>query len=240
MYKTVSVALLLVISAGAGAETTQNDKIKWQSDAELGLIITNGNSTARNVSTKLNLLNERPRWRHQAKAEGLKASDKQGTTAEKYLANAKTNYKFSKNNYIYLMLNYEDDRFSGYEYQASESLGYGHRFQPASSAIIDLELGVGARQSRIDDTGEYVDEGTGRVATMLEWKISPTSVFKEEASLEFGEDNTVSRSVTSLKAKVSEDLSMKLSFSVRRNSTVPAGVRNTDTETAVTLVYNLL
>lgn len=240
MGKWAWVSLLLAASGNAWAEEQDSKPVKWESDAELGLIITNGNSSTRNINSKISLLNERPRWRHQARAEGLKTSDKQTTTAEKYLLSAKTNYKFSPQNYIYLLLNYEDDRFSGYEYQASESVGYGHRFLPAENVVFDAELGVGARQSRLDDTGENTDEGTARVAAMLEWKISSTSVFKEEASYEVGEDNTISRSVTSLKSKVTENLSMKLTFTARRNSEVPPGVRNTDTETAVTLVYNLL
>jgi putative salt-induced outer membrane protein len=237
MKKTILIAMSLSALNVAWAEEPAS---KWSGDVELGLVMTDGNTETQSLNTKLSLINERTKWRNEFKAEGLKVSDETTTTAEKYLASGKTNYKVTENNYIFALAKYEDDRFSGFDYQAGEFLGYGHRFTPADTVTVDAEIGAGARQSQLATSSSTKNEAVGRLAGAVVWKISETSEFKEELNTDIGKDNTISKSVTSLKAKVSTDLSMKLSLTVKHTSDVPVGTANTDTETAVTLVYNLL
>jgi len=61
---------------------------------------------------------------------------------------------------------------------------------------------------------------------------------KEELSVEGGSDNTYTESITELKLRINAALAMEVTFSVKDNSDVPAGIKNTDTATAVTLVYD--
>jgi len=59
----------------------------------------------------------------------------------------------------------------------------------------------------------------------------------EHLTTEIGSDTTITRSVTALTAQLAGSLAMKLSFTARHISEVPASVKDMDTETAVTLVY---
>ena len=68
-------------------------------------------------------------------------------------------------------------------------------------------------------------------------KLSKTSEFSEALVTAIGEESTISKSVTAITAQVADNLSMKTSLTVRHNTVVPDGVKNTDTETAVTLLY---
>ena len=50
--------------------------------------------------------------------------------------------------------------------------------------------------------------------------------------------NTATKSVTAFKSKITGALSMKASYKVEHDSHVPADTEKTDTETALTLVYD--
>lgn len=211
----------------------------WKSDAELGVILSNGNTQTENINAKLGALNERTKWRHEFQLEALRASDADTTTAEKYLVSGKSAYKFNAFDYVFGTASYDDDRFSGYEYQATEAIGYGRRLAATDRVIFDVEAGPGMRQSKTEN-GDAQNDAILRAAAKLNWTLNTTSVFSEALSTEMGEDITVSKSVTALKTNVAGNLAMKLSFTAIHTSDVPPGFHNTDTQTAVALVYNLL
>ncbi|MEQ1813513.1 MAG: DUF481 domain-containing protein [Candidatus Nitrotoga sp.] len=101
---------------------------------------------------------------------------------------------------------------------------------------LDLEIGPGARQTKLRNNTSS-NEFMGYVAGKLLWKFSPSASLSENLTSEIGDDTTISRSVTALTAQLAGSLAMKLSFTARHISKVPALVKRKDTETAMTLVY---
>ena len=77
-----------------------------------------------------------------------------------------------------------------------------------------------------------------RGALDYQWKISDTATFKQLLSTEIGDDNTKSKSETSVSAQISGGLSLKVSLILDHNSDVNDNTDNLDTQTAVTLVYS--
>lgn len=235
--------LVILASIGvAGAEEKSDVKSKgklnsWQGGIELGFVNTTGNTKTESINAKAKAQFEQVSWRHTVTYESLTSSDQGSTTAERYVLNGQSDYKFGKHTYFFMMLNYEDDRFSGYDFRVSEALGYGRRFIDEASLTLDLEMGPGARQSRLDD-GSNEDEVTLRGAAKLAWKLSDTSSLTEDLSTEVGEDTTITKSVTALTAQVNSRLATKITYTIKNTSEVPVGVHKTDTETAVTLVYS--
>jgi len=153
------------------------------------------------------------------------------------VASAKAEYPYPGDHYMFGNLRYEDDRFSGYDYQLSESIGYGLRFVDRDTLRMDLEVGLGGRQIRTEggvSDSEAILRGAGRLA----WTLSETAVFSEDLLIESGSDNTFSESVSALKLKINGNLAMKLSLTVRHSSQVPADTEATDTVTSVNLVYD--
>ena len=211
----------------------------WKGDAELGLLNTNGNTKTRNITAKAKIVNDRDRWRHTVNGEALNSSEQGGTTAERYFVSGKSDYKLTEKSYTFGLLTYENDRFSGYDHRTTETLGYGRNIIKNDKLTLDLEAGVGARQSKLSATGENQNEPLLRLAGALGWKISKTSTFNEDISSDFGRDSTITKSVTALKTQIAGNLASKLSFTAKYTSHVPAGVTKLDTETAVTLVYSL-
>jgi len=95
----------------------------------------------------------------------------------------------------------------------------------------------GQRGSSIKlDSGKTDSEATLRGAART---VSKTSQFTEVLTVEGGEDVTVTKSVNGLSSQINGSLSMKTTYTYKNTSEAPLGVEDTDTETAVTLVYKL-
>jgi len=229
-FATLLPLSLACVALSANAST-------WNGEAELGAVVTTGNTETQTLNAKGKLVNDRKKWKHVGMVEALSTSDDVRTTSERYLLSAKSDYKYDEVSYAFVRINYEKDRFSGYDYQVSETLGYGRKIITEPNLTLALEAGPGARQSKLD-MGDSDDEFIVRLAGDLVWKISENAEFSEDLSTEVGEDVTISKSVSALKAQIVGSLAMKLSYTVKHTSDVPVETEKTDTETALTLVYS--
>jgi len=229
-------AMLLANNAYAAEATTE--KSLWKASAELGFVSTTGNTETETLNAKAKASTDRQQWRHEVEATSLNSSDATSTTAQKFTLSGKSDYKLEGGkNFIFGTVAYENEKFSGYEYRVTEAIGYGRRVLEDDVKTLDLEIGPGARQSKLDN-GDTESEMLVRAAAIFDWTISKTSKFGEALTVEAGEDVTVTKSVTSLSSQIEGNLSMKVTFTYKNTSDVPVGVDETDTETAVTLVYD--
>lgn len=235
-YVISILASSMLLANNASAEDAANTSL-WKASAEIGYVATSGNTDTTTLNAKGMASTEREKWRHTLEITALNSEDENVTTAEKYTFVAQSDYKLGKPNFLFGNISYEDDKFSGYEYRVTESVGYGRRVVENDEVVLDLEIGPGARQSK-PDNGSSDSEGIVRGAAKLKWKISDTSKFSEILTVEAGEDVSISKSVTSLSSKINGSLSMKLTYTYKYTSEVPVGIDDTDTETAVTLVYD--
>lgn len=233
---TLAALVLLITVNKVSATDKPVVALSWKGNVELGIVTTTGNTETKTINAKAKVEAEREKWRHTVFVESLSSSNNGITNAERYVINGQSDYKFSGHSYFFAMINYEDDRFSGYKYRVSEALGYGHRVIGDVALTLDLEVGPGARQSKLD-TGISDSEYTVRGAAKLAWKISDTSTFMEELTTDAGEDVIISKSVTALTTQIKGSLATKITYTIKNTSDVPVGIKKTDTETAVTLVY---
>lgn len=217
-------------------------KSPWSSSAELGYVSTSGNTKTSSLNAKFDLGYEVEKWKHAARAETLQSKNRNETTGEdektahKSLATYQVDYKFTKHDYAFGLLSYEEDRFSGFEYQAKAIVGYGRKVFIRDDMELDLEIGPGHRRYK-PDMQPSDDDNEARLAAKYKWDISGTSVFTEELVGEFGDKQDEWKSVTALSANINSALAMKLSHTVKYLDVVPAGKDHYDRETAVTLVY---
>ena len=224
------------VQADTKQPVTKDDPV-WKLQAELGFVKTTGNTETETTNAKARATNERNNWRHEVRFETVRSADNTGTTAERYLLSGKTDYNMTTLSYLFAKLQYEDDRFNGYQYQASLIAGYGYHLFKGEPLKWDVEAGGGLRKSKLDD-GTSESEGVMALATSLDWKMSESARLTEEVNLDVGEERTISKSVTALITKINASLSSRISYTVKHNSKVPAGTEKTDTETAITLVYS--
>ncbi len=232
--KNIILFSTLTLSPTAFAATGESE---WGGEAELGLVTTSGNTETTTANFKGKLKNEREQWHHLFTLATLHSSNKESNTAERYLLTAKSDYKINDVSYAFGRFSFEDDRFSGFEYRATETLGYGRHIIREETLKFDVEGGPGVRQSK-PEVGSSDSEGIFYLSGNLKWNVSETSVFTQDLFSEIGEDATITKSVTALKTQINGDLAMKATYTIKQTSEVPVGVEKTDTETAVTLVYS--
>ena len=220
------------------------DADNWKGETELGVLVTSGNTDETNIKGRLGLVHEIETWRNTGEFRTNYSETDDETTAEEYLAALETDYKFAENQYWFLRGSYEDDRFSGYDFESTLTTGYGNRvWNSGDRSFLDLSVGGGYRYNKLamenaegEDTEE---ESIARLAGQFDYALSENSLFRQKLSTEIGldENNTITESETSLQANVVGNLSMKVAFRVKHVSDAPDGSENTDTETSLSLLY---
>ncbi|NOY68966.1 MAG: DUF481 domain-containing protein [Deltaproteobacteria bacterium] len=241
-------ALILIAFSGTAALCADTpESSPWKSEAELGYLLTSGNTETQTANAKLNVIRDSESWKHQFGASGVYSSEKssatgKGTaTAQKYRLSGQSNYKFDDKNAVFGLLTYENDRFSGYKYQLSFAAGYSRQILKTDTLDLSAELGPGYRINKLEDgSTSDIDETemVGHAAGFFAWKLSKTATFTQTISVDAGSQSVITRSVTALKSQINGHLAMKASYTVKNTSKVPAGTEKTDTETALTLVFS--
>ena len=208
----------------------------WEGAVSLGYLSTSGNTETTTYNTKFAVSHERDKWKHTFDGAGNGAEDTDVATAEAYSLGWKSDYSFNERNYLYGLLAWNKDRFSGVTEQSRAALGYGRRIFDTPSHTLNLEIGAGYRDADLSD-------GTTESGSILQgaldytWIFSETSGFDQDINVESGSDNTYIESVSALRANLLGDFGLVLSYTIRHNTDVPAGNEKTDKLTAISLEY---
>jgi putative salt-induced outer membrane protein len=236
-----TVALLAASSAHAD----------WTGKGEAGLVIASGNTDTKTANVKLALANEIDKWKHQFGAAALYASsDPDGTTAQRWEASAQSDYNYSARDFWFGAARYEDDRFSGFEYQATLSAGYGRKFIDTDVTKFTGTAGVGYKFFETKDvfdevTGALIEPGDSdseavfRGTLDFDHKVTATTSLLDKFIVEAGSNNTFLQNDIALQVKMTNVLALAVGYSVRHNTDPPAGFEKTDTLTTINLVYEL-
>lgn len=238
-----SIIGIVLMSTSASLAAAPDEK-NWTGEAELGVLVTSGNTKQTNINGRVSLTQELENWRNQGELSTLSSSTSGTTTAERYSASAETDYKFSEQQFWFLRGSYDKQRFSGYRFRSSATTGYGNRvWKSGKRSFLDLTVGAGYRYNRLDMPNQYgadtEKEAIARLGGQLDYSLSKSALFRQKLSTEIGlqQNNAITESETSLQATVVDNLSMKVSYLVRNISSPPPGSVSTDTETSLSLLY---
>merc|ERR1711964_25825 len=81
------------------------------------------------------------------------------TTAEEYQVALESDYKFDEQQYWFVRGSWEDDRFSGYDFESTLSTGYGNRvWQVGERSFLDLSAGLGYRYNKLEEVNDDGDD----------------------------------------------------------------------------------
>jgi len=209
----------------------------WSGKARLGYLATSGNTDNTNLAGAFEISYSAEKWAHFLDAATIKASESNTTTAEAYAVGWKSERALTEVNFLFGRLDWRKDRFSGYDTQFSQTVGYGHRLIDNDKHSLNGELGFGARQSELAD-GSDESETIVTGGLYYKWAFSETAEFTQDLLIEAGDQNTYSMSTTALSAKLLGDLALVASYTIKNNSDVPPGTEKTDTFTALSLEYS--
>ena len=228
--------LLLPMLAQAADETDTSSGV-WSGNGTLGYTSTSGNTDSNNLNASLQVGYEILRWKHSLQVAVIRAETDGDKSADSKSALERSEYALDEKTYVFGQGRYEDDKFSGYDYQASIVVGFGSRFIDSETQLLDLSVGVGYRQFKESDSGDTVDGLIGTSDLKYVYRFNEHASFNESALVETGSDNTYLQSETALITRIQGNLSAKISYLVKHNTDVPDGTEKTDKITSVALIY---
>ncbi|WP_051202215.1 DUF481 domain-containing protein [Ferrimonas senticii] len=211
-------------------------------EAELGATITSGNTESTSILAKFNGKHIRGDWTNSYKLEALYSEDDNERSAEKYFAEAKTDYPATGRHYFFALVNGEIDKFSGYDYVVNGVAGYGNRLIDTEVRKLSFEIGPGYAYKKVDTDitpdGEDENDLILHVKGEYLWQFSDNAEFKQVLGSDIAFDGaTISFSETAVVANLVDSLAMKVSYNVKHNSDPVGDTKSTDTILAATLLY---
>lgn len=209
-----------------------------QTEIEVGITNTTGNTEDESYQVRSTVDWDRENWDYEFIVDAFRSSRQGVLAAQRLYTTAEANYDLSENQFILTRFSHDDDRFSGFDYQTDLSVNYGQSLLNSREDMnLEYNLGVGYRFSE-EDSGREIEEGIIRVAGNYDWAISETANFEQTLSTEYGSENTIYRSRSSIETTILENLALRFAIDIRHQTEVPVDRENTDTRTSITFVYN--
>jgi putative salt-induced outer membrane protein len=250
---------LLAASAGAWADDPPADSKPPPAPApppppltvkaQAGYVSSHGDTNAQTANVKLSVIYVTGDWKHDLELAGLYGKSNDVVSAERFVAGWQSNYNFSDRMYAFGALDYNDDKFSGFQYQETVSTGVGYSIVKLADATLDAQAGVGYRRLRPellvtqpdgDVTRTPLDEEGGAVATAtIKGMYAFNSVTKvtDVLAAQSGSDNTMVQNDLNLQVNMSKVLAITAGYEIIHNTSPPIGSTKNDTLVTFNLTY---
>ena len=240
-HDRLRIALAVLVLTGASMQVCAEEKEAeqegpWSGKVAFGYLAVSGNTESTTFTGNFEVNRDGERWHHQLLGKALGRSEDKVTTTEAYKAAYEFKFDLVKRIYLFGLLDYNKDRFSGYQKQVYEVIGVGNRFIKTERQEFDGEFGVGASQLSPAEEPN-VNEATYRISGNYTFTINDNSTFSQKLSVSSGSSNTYTESVTELSAAIAGALSVVLGYTVKHNSDVAPDKDTTDTFAAISLEY---
>ncbi len=126
----------------------------YDSSISVGYVGTSGNTEITTLNTEYLLTYFDENWTHNFEFSALSSREDGTGKAERYFIGNKSDYALmNEDQYLYAQASYTDDRFSGFDYQAIATLGYGQYFMRGNGKDLQGFIGLGYRQNDSKTTG---------------------------------------------------------------------------------------
>jgi putative salt-induced outer membrane protein len=224
----------------------------WSGKGQAGYVMSRGNSDTDAANAKLDVFLLTPAWKHQLTLEGLYGKSGQVTSAERWDLRLQSDYTITTKLFAFGALAYQDDRFSGFQYQASASGGLGYKFFDTDRTKLAVQAGVGYRVLRPETlvadpngSGAIIDripldseaEAVGTAGVDFMHQFNASTKLTDKMIVESGSSNTSIKNDLVLEVKMSKKLALAAGYGVLHNTDPAGGVKRTDTITTLNLVY---
>jgi putative salt-induced outer membrane protein len=226
-----------------------NANAQWTAKAEAGAVAARGNTETDSANVKFDIAREFRRWKNTASVAAVYASDETGATGQRWEGRGQTDYKFLSDGFWFASARYEEDRFSGFEYQTTYGTGLGWRFYDDPVTKLTAQIGAGYRVSRERDSfaedditfipGERQEELIGQFSINFERELTATTKIVDKFLVESGANNTFLQNEFSIQVKIMESLALAVGYAARYNTQPPEEFEELDTLTTLNLVYEL-
>lgn len=241
---------LPIVTVACALCPSESRAADWTGKGEAGVVLSNGNTNTKNANAKLELATTVESWKHSFGLTGVYAQSDELTTGQRWEAYEQSDYNFSPRAFWFGAARYEDDRFSGFEYQATLSTGLGRHFIDNDRTKLTGTAGVGYKlfetRDTFDDTGtvllqegESDNEIVFRGSLDFSHGLTATTKLFNKLLVESGSDNTFVQNDFGVQVKISDVLALAAAYSIRYNTDPPLGFGKSDTLTTLNLVYEI-
>ncbi|MEJ0035027.1 MAG: DUF481 domain-containing protein [Gammaproteobacteria bacterium] len=222
----------------------------WTGKGEAGVVLASGNTDSKSANFKLDLATTVEQWKHAFGGSGNYSATDDETSGQRWEAHEQSDYNFSAQSFWFGAARYEDDRFSGFEYQTTLSTGVGRHFIDNDRTKLTGTAGVGyklfATRDVFDDTGtvllqkgESDNEAVFRGTLDLSHALTSTTKLLDKFLVESGANNTFVQNDIGIQVQMTDVLALAAAYSVHYNTDPPLGFGKTDTLTTLNLVYEI-
>jgi putative salt-induced outer membrane protein len=222
---------------------------QWTGKGEAGLVVTTGNAETTSGNVKLAMQKAAGDWTHKFGLAGVYIANDVDTTAQRWEASAQTNRQINARTFWFGSGRYEDDRFSGFNYQGALTAGLGHKFIDSEETKLSGQIGLGYK---LLETRVSVDPVTLAIipaesdsfagvfagADYLHRFNASTSIV-DKLVVEAASTNTFIQNDISLQVKMSDRLALAVGYQIRHNTDPPRGFKKTDSQSTVNVVYEI-
>lgn len=205
---------------------------------DFGYISTSGNSETESLNGAFKYITRiSDEWSTGVHITGMTNENDEVRETERYAFVWNNRYDLSERSFIYSVVDYMNDYFGAYDYQAGAYVGYGHELFKDDTGHFSLGLGLGYRVNALE-AGEDEKESVVRGDLDYQYNISETATFTQVVAAIWGQDFDTYSSETALRTNISESLSLKLAYHINYNSVVPVGAEKKDTTTTISVSYS--
>ena len=222
----------------------------WTGKGQAGYSSSQGTTDATAANAALDLAYLDGAWKHAAHLGGLYGVSGGIVSAERWDAMWQSNYDVTHDLFTFGNAHYSHDLFSGFEYQATASLGVGYKLIDTKDTKLDAQLGVGFTDLRPEEitkdaSGAVVSRvlERGQSGAALTGGVNYSQAFTETVSLSdkllvaYSSFDTLVTNTLALNVKVSTKLALSLGYNIQDNTAPPAGIKKLNTLTTFNLVY---
>jgi putative salt-induced outer membrane protein len=223
----------------------------WAAQAQLGLIVTSGNTTTKSGNASFDVAHRIDRWTLSGGGAELYASTGDFTTQEDSTAHVQADLDLSPRTFWFSTLRWDRNLFTGFAYQESIASGGGFKFVQSNTTLFAGELGVGYRRQEPEilttgtlgnvlsrDRQPVVSDAVLQAGLNYSHDISQSTKLVNTLLVQYGSSDTTTTDNLALQVKVDATLSLAVGMQLVNNSSPPAGSeKHTDTVVTVNLVY---
>ncbi len=246
-YSKLFLAILLcffAVQKNISAQETakkEEEKKKYKGSLDAGANFANGNSKEQSIQANFNFdykFNKETSNVFRSRADNKKQNDIR--TREMYFVNNQTKKSISKSNFKFLEIEYVSDRYGGYNYRITETVGLGRKLLDGEKFKLTIQSSIGMRQIKLinsDDSTDKSNDFVVRAGSHLDAEINENVSLEENFDISTDQNATIIRSDTNLRILLSKKLYFKFGILIQRVSNVPVGRKNSDVTTGVKLGY---
>lgn len=239
--KLISMIFLALFYSQSNAYAAENATLEkeksYKGSLDFGATFANGNSKEQSIQSNFDLQNSlSDKKSNLLKARAQNTKTNKIRTRETYYVNNQTRRNISKSNFKFLEVEYVSDRYGGYNYRISETVGLGRKLLDKKDLKLTIQASAGMRQTKLT-TDDKSNDVIVRFGSGFDVKLNENVSFEEDLDISFDQIATIIRSDSNVKVLISKSLYLKFGVLVQRVSNVPQGRKNSDVNTALKIGY---